>query len=121
MSFRVTGRLRQGADGMAVWLTEEQTARGSTFGSSDMWKGIGIIMDSFDNDGLKDNPKIQLVANDGTHHYNHHLDGKSDELASCLKDYRNQPYVVRLKIIKVESTMQVATFTSPDLSMHTLE
>ena len=81
--------------------------RGPAFGSSETWKGIGVILDSFDNDALKDNPKIQLVLNDGTRRYNHQLDGKPDELASCVKDYRNQPYAVRLKIVKVDSILQV--------------
>lgn len=80
---------------------------GPVFGSSDVWNGIGIILDSFDNDVLKDNPKIQLVVNDGTRQYDHQLDGKIDELASCIKDYRNQPYVVRLKIIKADDVLQV--------------
>ena len=80
---------------------------GPVFGSSEVWNGIGIILDSFDNDALKDNPKIQLVVNDGTRRYDHQLDGKSDELASCIKDYRNQPYVVRLKIIKADDVLQV--------------
>ena len=80
---------------------------GPVFGSSEVWNGIGIILDSFDNDALKDNPKIQLVVNDGIRRYDHLLDGKSDELASCVKDYRNQPYVVRLKIIKADDVLQV--------------
>ncbi|KAI6660414.1 BMA-ILE-1 [Oopsacas minuta] len=107
MALRVSGRLRQGADGMAIWLTEQQMGRGPVFGSSDVWNGIGIMLDSFDNDALKDNPKIQLVINDGTHRYDHQLDGKSDELSSCMKDYRNQPYAVRIKIIKADDVLQI--------------
>ena len=47
---RVTGRGRIGADGMAIWFTEEKGTEGPVFGSNDYWKGLGIFLDSFDND-----------------------------------------------------------------------
>ncbi len=47
---RVNGRGRIGADGMAIWYTEEIGTDGPVFGSSDNWKGLGVFLDSFDND-----------------------------------------------------------------------
>lgn len=35
----------------AVWYTENQGLEGPVFGSADMWNGVGIFFDSFDNDG----------------------------------------------------------------------
>ncbi len=82
----------------AMWFTEEAGPEGAVFGNVDMWKGLGVILDSFDNDGLvrtsvgggngsptippslqpslvpslqHDNPKIQVVVNDGTMKYEH--------------------------------------------------
>ena len=36
------------------------------FGSSDMWNGLGIFFDSFDNDNKHNNPYIMAMVNDGT-------------------------------------------------------
>ena len=69
MKLRVTGRGRVGADGMvreiesplntitvlfdqAIWFTEKPGVEGSVFGSNDQWNGLGIFLDSFDNDAL---------------------------------------------------------------------
>lgn len=35
----------------AIWYTEHQGLEGPVFGSADMWNGVGIFFDSFDNDG----------------------------------------------------------------------
>ncbi|CAF0922076.1 unnamed protein product, partial [Didymodactylos carnosus] len=52
VKLRVTGRGRIGADGMAIWFTEQAGVEGPVFGSNDQWKGLGIFLDSFDNDAL---------------------------------------------------------------------
>ena len=41
------------------------------FGSADNWTGLGIFFDSFDNDGLHNNPYISVMLNDGTKSYEH--------------------------------------------------
>ena len=70
---RISGRMKTGADGMAIWFTEEKAEGGPTFGGPENWKGLGVFLDSFDNDGQQDNPKIQVVMNDGSLNYNHHV------------------------------------------------
>lgn len=47
---RVNGRGRVGADGMAIWYTDKMGTEGPVFGSNDNWNGLGIFLDSFDND-----------------------------------------------------------------------
>ena len=37
----------------------------------DKWKGLGIVFDSFDNDGKRNNPYISIVLNDGEMEYDH--------------------------------------------------
>lgn len=69
--FRVTGRGRIGADGLAFWFTEQRGAEGPVFGSSDMWKGLGVFFDTFDNDNKHNNPYISAMINDGTKQYDH--------------------------------------------------
>ncbi|XP_076438963.1 protein ERGIC-53-like [Babylonia areolata] len=95
---RVTGRGRIGADGMAIWFTEQKGTEGNVFGSNDMWKGLGIFLDSFDNDNKHNNPYIMAAVNDGTIQFDHNNDGGAQQLGGCLRDFRNKPFPVRLRI-----------------------
>ena len=54
-----------------------------------------------------DNPKIQVVLNDGTTVYEHHSDGQRQEKASCLKEFRNRPYPVKLRITYLRGKLEV--------------
>ena len=54
-----------------------------------------------------DNPKIQVVLNDGTQVYEHHSDGQRQEKANCLKEFRNRPYPVKLRIIYLRRVLEV--------------
>jgi len=54
-----------------MWYTEKRAEEGPVFGSADNWNGLGIFFDSFDNDGLHNNPYISVVLNDGTKSYDH--------------------------------------------------
>lgn len=72
MVFRVSGRSRIGADGLAFWFTKEKgDYKGDVFGSSDKWNGLGLLFDSFDNDNKHNNPYIMAVLNDGTMAFDH--------------------------------------------------
>ncbi|XP_076049158.1 lectin, mannose binding protein ergic53 isoform X2 [Oratosquilla oratoria] len=96
--FRVTGRGRIGADGLAFWFTAAPGNEGPVFGSSDKWSGLGVFFDSFDNDNKRNNPYIMAMVNDGTLIYDHEHDGVSQQLGGCLRDFRNKPFPVRAKI-----------------------
>ncbi|XP_055385282.1 protein ERGIC-53 [Condylostylus longicornis] len=99
ISFRITGRNRVGADGLAFWYTENQgDYNGPVFGSSDRWNGVGIFFDSFDNDNKHNNPYIMAVLNDGTKSFDHQNDGTTQLLSGCLRDFRNKPFPTRAKI-----------------------
>jgi mannose-binding lectin 1 len=67
---RISGRGKIGADGMAIWYTVEGAPGEGTdrriYGSRDRWMGLGIVLDSFDNNNQQDNPVIMAFANDGT-------------------------------------------------------
>jgi mannose-binding lectin 1 len=107
IKLRVTGRGRVGADGMAVWLTEQPGVEGTVFGSNDQWKGLGIFLDSFDNDALQNNPLIAVMINDGTKSYDHHHDGSSQIQGSCIRDFRNKPMPIRLKIEYINQALTI--------------
>lgn len=95
---RVTGRGRLGADGIGFWFTENRTPEGPVFGSADQWRGLGIFFDSFDNDAKGNNPYVMAMINDGSKIYNHETDGSQQQVAGCLRDFRNKPFPVRAKI-----------------------
>lgn len=105
--FRVTGRGRIGADGLALWYTESKGVEGPVFGSNDNWKGLGLFFDSFDNDNKHNNPFIMAMINDGSQSYAHQLDGSTQQLAGCLRDFRNKPFPVRAKIEYYQNTFSV--------------
>lgn len=71
VTMRVNGRGRVGADGMAIWYTDAPGVEGPVFGANDHWKGLGIFLDSFDNDAQQNNPYIMVMTNDGTKSYDH--------------------------------------------------
>ncbi|KAK9711045.1 Legume-like lectin family [Popillia japonica] len=99
IAFRVTGRGRVGADGLAFWYTQSKGSYdGDVFGSSDKWVGLGVFFDSFDNDNKHNNPYIMGVLNDGTKVFDHKQDGTTQLLAGCLRDFRNKPFPTRAKI-----------------------
>ena len=68
------------------------------FGSQDRWNGLAVMFDSFDNDQKSNNPYIMSMVNDGTKDYHHDIDGTDQQLAGCLRDFRNKPFPVRAKI-----------------------
>ncbi|MEQ2212602.1 Protein ERGIC-53, partial [Xenoophorus captivus] len=107
VTFRVSGRGRMGADGLALWFTSEQGLDGPVYGAADTWNGIGVFFDSFDNDGKKNNPAILVVGNNGNLVYDHQNDGSTQALGTCLRDFRNKPYPIRAKITYYRKTLTV--------------
>jgi len=108
VGLRVSGRGRIGADGVALWYTSQRGSEGEVFGSSDEWTGIGVFFDSFDNDGLQNNPYIMIVINDGTKKFHHQTDGRDQQIAGCLKDFRNKPFPVKAKLEYVKNVITLS-------------
>lgn len=99
VAFRVSGRGRIGADGLAIWYTTEKgDYNGDVFGASDKWNGLGVFFDSFDNDNKHNNPYISAIVNDGTKKFDHQNDAINQALAGCLRDFRNKPFPTRARI-----------------------
>ncbi|XP_044004595.1 protein ERGIC-53 [Aphidius gifuensis] len=108
MVFRVSGRGRIGADGLAFWYTTAKGAYdGTVFGSSDQWNGLGLFFDSFDNDNKHNNPYIYPIVNDGTQMFDHSNDGATQLLQGCLRDFRNKPFPTRARIEYYQNTLTV--------------
>ncbi len=47
------------------------------------------------------------MINDGTKSYDHHHDGSSQIQGSCIRDFRNKPMPIRLKIEYVNQALTV--------------
>jgi hypothetical protein len=50
VTFRFGGGSRIGGDGMAFWIVQKPEP-GTVFGGADRWNGLGILIDTYDNDG----------------------------------------------------------------------
>ncbi|XP_061414579.1 protein ERGIC-53-like isoform X2 [Lethenteron reissneri] len=107
VTLRVTGTGAVGADGMALWYTANQGSEGPVFGAADRWNGLGVFLDSFDNDGMRNNPMVLALVNDGTQNYNHQTDGITQAQGNCVQDFRNKPYPVRVKVSYYRSALTV--------------
>eukprot|EP01096_Ripella_sp_DP13-Kostka_P018174 TRINITY_DN9742_c0_g1_i1.p1 TRINITY_DN9742_c0_g1~~TRINITY_DN9742_c0_g1_i1.p1 ORF type:complete len:659 (-),score=278.30 TRINITY_DN9742_c0_g1_i1:53-1972(-) len=82
--------LNIGADGLALWMIDSPLKPGPVYGGQDMWKGLAIVMDSYDNSGLKsDSTRIAVHLNDGTKPFQMHTDGDDTAVLSCQAKYRN--------------------------------
>ncbi|XP_032807034.1 protein ERGIC-53-like isoform X2 [Petromyzon marinus] len=116
VTLRVTGTGGVGADGMALWYTANQGSEGPVFGAADRWNGLGVFLDSFDNDGMRNNPMVLALVNDGTQNYNHQTDGITQAQGNCVRDFRNKPYPVRVKVSYYRSalTVMVNSGLTPD-------
>ncbi|GCB60501.1 protein ERGIC-53-like [Scyliorhinus torazame] len=107
VSFRINGRNRVGADGLAIWYTRERGPTGPVYGAADHWDGVGIFFDSYDNDGRVNNPAILVVGNDGQLTYDHPNDGGNQALGSCFRDYRNSYHPVGVRVRYYQKTLQL--------------
>ncbi|CAB03169.1 L-type lectin-like domain-containing protein [Caenorhabditis elegans] len=107
IALKIGGQGRVGADGLGIWYTSQLGALGPVFGGNDFWTGMGLFLDSFDNDGQKNNPQVSLMLNDGTRSYDHHTDGSQQILSSCQRDFRNKPYPVRIRIEYLKNVLTV--------------
>ncbi|XP_077656275.1 protein ERGIC-53-like [Urocitellus parryii] len=111
MQMRVTGPGHRGAQGMAVWYTQNRGQVGSVFGGLASWDGIGIFFDSSAED-TQDSPVIRVVTSDGYVPSEQLGDGASHQvLGSCHRDFRNRPYPIRTRITYWRQRLRVSLST----------
>jgi mannose-binding lectin 1 len=110
--FRVHAKASLGADGMAFWYVEQpQRGGGPVFGMPYGFRGLGVVFDTYDNDGQRDNPSVAVLYDDGSHHvrYNAGNDFMSDLKGKCMFDFRNfgTEDIVEARIVYVEKRVEV--------------
>ena len=84
--FRVRGHGSEFfGDGFAFWFAKEPKLEGSVFGSSDMFHGIGVFFDTFDNGHVDRQayPFISVMYGDGTQSYENADRGLQQGTSSC--------------------------------------
>lgn len=125
IEFKLHGEQKKSAligDGMAIWLTDKQLARGDVFGMQSDFNGLGLFIDTYrnadkntnHNAGTRRFPYLTLQPNDGNPNgYDKSVDGYSTELGGCSvhKIYNNGAGVAKLKVIYIRK----ANFLQVDL------
>lgn len=114
-----------GGDGMAIWILDKKNnecpsgdncLQGEVYGLRSDFKGCGVVLDTYDNDGQRDNPQVFVICHDGTQkdwreahdndfqkEYKRHIDimdiATSFKYPSeCTFDYRNSEHPINLII-----------------------
>jgi len=106
---------RIGADGMAFWYSQTPGQMGPVFGSIDNFVGLGVFLDTFDNDGKRDNPSVYAVFNpeDNPKDFDFKSDGGSDVLGRCRFYFRSNPYSkprhVKVKVTYLNQKLSILT------------
>eukprot|EP01130_Rhizamoeba_saxonica_P013378 TRINITY_DN570_c0_g1_i2.p1 TRINITY_DN570_c0_g1~~TRINITY_DN570_c0_g1_i2.p1 ORF type:complete len:564 (-),score=170.01 TRINITY_DN570_c0_g1_i2:49-1740(-) len=113
LTFSIGSDQRGGADGLAAWYTEERGIIGDIFGNQDKWNGLGVFVDTFDNDNKRNNPEIYAVVNDGNLEFDKDNDGGSDKLGTCTLKVRSVPYnnpkKYNLKVSYIDGELEIST------------
>jgi len=103
VTFKIEGNYPEGDEGIGIWITEDIGSKGPIFGSSDQWKVLGVIIDTKDNDNIKNNPSVSAHMFTGVESFNHDNDGIDHQLAGCIADVRNRDNPVVIKITYSET------------------
>lgn len=109
-----------GADGLAFWYVREPST-GSLFGNDELFTGLGVIVDTYDNENSGIHPYMFAINNDGHHgfdfqdhdHLRDHVPAGRDaaeifgELNGCTAKIRNtkKPVTVIVKYLDKRLTV----------------
>lgn len=107
---------KNAGDGMALWVIQEgadavRPVLDKVHGHNPLFTGFGIILDTFDNNGLRDNPTVGLLYNNGDPKkvFDPDSDYIKDYVASCVFDFRspNKKYFSSVRVHVTRGTVSV--------------
>jgi Legume-like lectin family/Cornichon protein len=128
---RIASKPHFGGDGMAFWLldgsqdptfsTDPAVLNGNLMGMREDFKGVGVAIDVYDNDGKRDNPSIFVLYNPSgaKTEYNHDNDFKDDmykrtapssganKAFKCTSHIRNTQSNAKIMVKYVSKVMHV--------------
>ncbi|KAF9569953.1 hypothetical protein EC968_002395 [Mortierella alpina] len=110
-SFKAFGQGQVGGKGLAFWYTQERAIEGPVFGSKDLWKGLGVFMDTSDPANQRSNSVIYGIMNDGTKKFPANPTANTNSFGGCLRDYKNSPVPVVVRVSYVGGTLKVSADT----------
>jgi len=110
VSFKIDGKSRLGGDGIAFWYVAKPGTEGKAFGSLEQFKGLGVFIDTFDNDNKRDNPYISVIVNDGSLTFDPMTDGKDIQVGGCRASARktNDPVLLHVQYIGSTKELKVS-------------
>ena len=105
VTLRIHSQRHYGADGMALWLVEKPykaEMAGPLMGMEAGFKGIGIIIDTFENGGDKDTPLVRLIHNPtgAANNWNTNTD-LHDGLIGCTGVTNMRQHTTRVQTIEL--------------------
>ncbi|KAF8939496.1 legume-like lectin family-domain-containing protein [Dissophora ornata] len=110
-TFKAFGQGHVGGKGLAFWYTQEHAEDGPVFGSKDQWKGLGVFMDTSDPANQRTTSVIYGIMNDGTKGFPTNPTANTNSFGGCLRDYKNTPTPVVVRVSYVGRTLRVAADT----------
>ncbi|KAF9329012.1 hypothetical protein BG006_007901 [Podila minutissima] len=110
-SFKAFGQSTVGGKGLAFWYTQDRAVEGPVFGSKDQWKGLGVFMDTSDPANQRSNSVIYGIMNDGSKPFPTNPVANGNSFGGCLRDYKNSPNPVVVRVSYVGQTLRVAVDT----------
>ncbi|KAF9408102.1 hypothetical protein BGZ94_002447 [Podila epigama] len=111
LSFKAFGQSTIGGRGLAFWYAQDRAVEGPIFGSKDQWKGLGIFMDTSDPVNQRSNSVIYGILNDGTKPFPSNPVANGNSFGGCLRDYKNSPNPVVLRVSYIGQTLRVSVDT----------
>jgi len=123
VKLRINGVSQLGADGLAFWYTRESSLKGTFFGFVEKFTGLGVVIDTYDNDDTGLHPLLVALLNDGTKEYTHSGHGghgnsketpnpverKEMEIGYCQIHVRNLPEPSYMRISYEKKELKVET------------
>ncbi|XP_063901838.1 protein ERGIC-53-like [Zophobas morio] len=92
---------------MAFWYTEAPLKLGPVYGGMDQWKGLAVVLDTYNNDQWGHESHIIGVLNDGTKKYHEADDGLRQSFGRCDYSLRNLVKPLRLRITYKDGHLKV--------------
>merc|ERR1711916_114131 len=103
-------------DGMAIWyraMAPRKMSTGEVFGAPDRFSGLGVFLDTFDNNADRNNPIISVMVGDGATAYDN-MDGMKTAVAHCSAEIRGtpEPVVIEIQYLNAVLTVRYTLGTS---------
>jgi mannose-binding lectin 2 len=82
-ALKIGGKGKIFGDGLAFWWTKNRMRPGPIFGNEDRWEGLGVFLDTYDNNLDNRHPYLSAFWNDGTVAWDHDNDGGEHAALGC--------------------------------------